>query len=142
MNAELLDDSTVISYRDLQRLCARLKLGGKGKRSELVEKLQRWHRSRSPTKASTTDSPGLPMNVPGANFSLLDLNLNLSPGGDKENSMPSDGLSRKSLGAHRKSKNVSRIGGDAGDEAVSPRLLNPLRRANDINTPKSILKDR
>jgi len=48
LNAELLDDKDTFSYRDIQLLCVKFQLGGKGKREELVEKLQAWHRSRSP----------------------------------------------------------------------------------------------
>jgi hypothetical protein len=53
LNAELLDDKDTFSYRDLQKLCVRLQLGGKGKREDLVEKLQDWHRSRSPVPSPT-----------------------------------------------------------------------------------------
>lgn len=41
----MLNDPTW-SYRDLQLLCMRLHLGGKGKRVELVEKLLDWHRKQ------------------------------------------------------------------------------------------------
>lgn len=45
INPEMLNDPTW-SYRDLQLLCMRLHLGGKGKRVELVEKLLDWHRKQ------------------------------------------------------------------------------------------------
>jgi hypothetical protein len=54
INAELLEDKNTFSYRDIQQLCVRLELGGKGKREELVEKLKRWHRSRSPVAPPRT----------------------------------------------------------------------------------------
>jgi len=37
LNPELFDSPEHYSYRDLQRLCCRLKLGGRGKRTELVK---------------------------------------------------------------------------------------------------------
>jgi len=60
LNAELLDDKDTFSYRDLQKLCVRLHLGGKGKREELVEKLQDWHRSRSPVPSPTAVKEATP----------------------------------------------------------------------------------
>jgi hypothetical protein len=46
INPSTLDDNSLFSYRDLQQLCIRLGLGGKGNRLELQDKLHRWHRQR------------------------------------------------------------------------------------------------
>lgn len=46
LNPDLFESSDHYTYRDLQRLCCRLGLGGKGKREDLVERLQSWNRSR------------------------------------------------------------------------------------------------
>ena len=57
LNAELLDDKNAFSYADLRSLCKRLNLGGNGKRHVLVQRLQEWHRARSPVKSPSSPPP-------------------------------------------------------------------------------------
>ena len=40
LNCDVFDDPTAFPYRDLQKLCKRLEIGGKGRREDLVEKLK------------------------------------------------------------------------------------------------------
>jgi hypothetical protein len=158
LNAELLDSPESFSYRDIQRLCVRLGLGGKGKREVLVKKLQDWHRSRSPPKkfkksptsrkSPDGDEISLPMNVVGQRFCLLPINVAPDPtklsgacsNSDDEAESSSSSASTAAVSA-KKRRRSSIIGNEhALIENVSPRLLNPLTSKNDIFSPKSIVK--
>ena len=63
INPALLHD-TRWAYRDLQLLCQRLGLGGKGDRSHLIHKLRTWNRTHF---SSNTTQP----NTAASNFALL-----------------------------------------------------------------------
>ena len=80
INPDTFDDKDQWSYRDLQKLCMELKLGGRGSRQDLVQKLGEWHRGRDVVPEDeeivideTNDT--LPMNVIGNNFSLLPIHV-------------------------------------------------------------------
>lgn len=80
INPDTFDDKDQWSYRDLQKLCVELQLGGRGSRQELVKKLCRWHRDRDVVDEDaeivlddTNDT--LPMNVIGNNFTLLPIRV-------------------------------------------------------------------
>lgn len=165
LNAELFDSPDSFSYRDIQRLCVRLKLGGKGKREVLVFKLQEWHRSRSPPEKSfkqrssssndsdsdsdTSDSH--PMNVIGQRFCLMPINVAADPrkllknNSNIKTSLSSSSSSsddemlpqKKSKSSNLKRRRSSIIGNEGGllTENVSPRLLNPLTSKNDLFSP-------
>jgi hypothetical protein len=86
INPSTLDDSSLWSYADLRSLCKAVKLKGNGKRDELVQRLQSWHKLRL-TKGVAglaalqgSESPSemkkwLSMNVEGSNFALLSQNV-------------------------------------------------------------------
>lgn len=168
LNAELFDSPDSFSYRDIQRLCVRLKLGGKGKREALVLKLQEWHRSRSPekksssahkSKKSSSDSDSdnedenhssLPMNVIGQRFCLMPINVAADPnklvmndniGKASSSTMLEENIPSKSKASNLKRRRSSIIGNEGLlAENVSPRLLNPLTAKNDLFSPKSAVK--
>lgn len=87
MNPDTLCNEKVWAYRDLQLLCMKLGIGGKGSRTSLEHKLISWHRARSKGRAilnrvnnsESGDSQdhaqveNMPMNVIGNNFSMLDM---------------------------------------------------------------------
>lgn len=110
-------------------------LGGGGKRCELEDKLQNWHRSRHndehliPKGDDDDDNiENIPMNIEGCNFSLLKMNI-ITKTSDK-------------LKGNRHKKRRSSIMIDRGNKennsVVSPSLLRPLQP---VETPgKSILK--
>ena len=141
-------------FPDLQRLCKRLELGGKGSRGSLVAKLTAWHRHRSPSRAapSSPTSEAHDMNVAGQRFALL--NVHVAP--NANNSSPSGllaafcgGLSPgggqtfplRKLAAKKRRHSI--VGGEENNvECVSPRLLNPLKRSASCPTPKSAMKSK
>ena len=61
------------NYRDLQRLCAQLGLGGRGKKAELVSKLLDWNRSEEVAREHRLSE--IPMNVQSQNFAYLPINV-------------------------------------------------------------------
>ena len=84
INPATLDDENVWCYSDLQGLCKQLSLGGKGKRTELVQRLQSWHKLRdSGRRAALALQEGeendpkawIPLNVDGSNFSIFSQNI-------------------------------------------------------------------
>ena len=97
INPGTLDDATQWSLRDLQRLCVRLGIPAKGRREQLVARLNTWNRTRHSGTAAqisatiertgkagargaagapdATELENLPMNVPGQNFAMLALNV-------------------------------------------------------------------
>ena len=148
INPALLDDDQAFSYRDLQRLCKRIGLGGNGKRVVLVERLRTWNRER-PAQALCDENSPLPMNVPGQHFALLNIHVSAGPrvapepghaGGDKN----ADPAAADAHAAPASKRRRSLVGGAGGAhdtaEHVSPRLLRPLERADAIETPRSIMK--
>ena len=89
INPSTLEDSHYWSYADLRTLCKRLQLGANGKRSDLVDRLQSWHKKRhedgvaalsgsqfdDDTDNANNGEAWLPMNVEGANFAILTQNV-------------------------------------------------------------------
>ena len=82
INPATLDDDALWSFNDLRALCKQLHLGGRGKRVELVERLQTWNKLRvhdraalALTETHADADPSLeswiPLNVEGSNFSIL-----------------------------------------------------------------------
>ena len=143
INAELLDDKDAFSYRDIQKLCCKLNLGGKGKREELVAKLKSWHRSRSPASVKSSQSSpsvgtaAMPMNVIGQRFCMLAVNVS-------SKKMPGSAEKCAESGTFVKGKKrrASLVGTHDEPEVVSPRLLKPLESKNDLLSPKSAMKSR
>ena len=89
INPSTLEDSHYWSYADLRTLCKQLQLGANGKRVDLVDRLQMWHKARhedgvAALSGSQFDEDAgdnnnsdhwLPMNVEGANFAILTQNV-------------------------------------------------------------------
>ena len=120
INPDTLHDSSHWSYRDLQKLCRKLNLGGKGSRSILEQKLLTWHRERPCDEESAAEM--FEMNVPGNNFSLLQVNV-----------VPS---------SRKKASRRSSIGLDDDKMIVDPIVLKPFKNNKVEDTPKGILKKR
>jgi hypothetical protein len=59
------------SYRDLQLLCMKLGLGGKGSREQLINKLHTWNREHPEEQLRNV----LDTDKPPSKFTLLDLNI-------------------------------------------------------------------
>mmetsp|Transcript_26718 Transcript_26718/g.39688 ORF Transcript_26718/g.39688 Transcript_26718/m.39688 type:complete len:182 (-) Transcript_26718:96-641(-) len=126
INPDTLSDKAHWTYADLRKLCCKLSLGGKGSREELEQKLRDWHRARNNwTGTVSCQSELFPMNVPGNNFSLLQINV------------------RESKKKTTKRRRSSVVGLEEDKSAVvDPLLLRPFRKeANVPVTPsKGILK--
>jgi hypothetical protein len=78
INPETLSSKELWSYRDLQKLCIRLQLGGRGTREELCIKLTEWNRARQDDDSCmlvSEDCETIPMNVVGNNFSILPMSV-------------------------------------------------------------------
>ena len=72
INPAVLDDESLWSYADLQKLCKLLELKASGKRQELIARLQEWHKTRTEMGTSLVkmqDAEDYPLNVDGSNFS-------------------------------------------------------------------------
>lgn len=122
---DTLGDKNYFSYRDLQKLCVKLNLGGNGKREELESRLKGWHRSRTFRSENlvvntNNDFENIPMNVVGNNFTLMKFDV-------------------KSKNPNAVRKQQTRIVTEDSSSVVSPTLLRPLRA--EPSTPgKGILK--
>jgi hypothetical protein len=125
INPDTLNDRDLWSFRDLQLLCVKLSLGGKGSRIELEDKLRQWHRIRNEVINKEPHEELIPMNVSGNNFALLQIHV-------------TERSERSTLKRRRSS--ILNIENDYKEPApVSPTILRPLRNEN--TTPgKSILK--
>ena len=80
INPATLDDETMWSYRDIQRLAKKAGINAKQKRTSLVEALLVWHRDRTDDgKALVMDDciedDLIEMNVCGNNFALLSIDV-------------------------------------------------------------------
>ena len=120
-NPDTFQNPDIWSYRDLQKLCVKLCIGGKGSRAELLHKLEVWHRDRKTDKNRCEND--ISMNVAGNNFSLLEIKVRPKTCKRKRRSSIID-CSSKDLGS-----------------TVSPTLLRPLQRSNCATPSKSILKN-
>lgn len=122
-----LSDKNYFSYKDLQKLCKKLNIGGVGKREELEAKLVEWNRLRSENGAAVAfenDENAVPMNVIGHNFALMAINVKCQAAN-----------SVIKLTKNKRAKIVA----EKAVAIVSPSLLRPLRA--DPSTPgKGILK--
>jgi hypothetical protein len=87
INPEMLN-SELWSYRDLQLLCMRLQLGGRGKKQELIDKLLAWHTQQH--NAEKQDE-----GIAGCNFALLDLGYKLPQQNDSSEQQQFDPTSAK-----------------------------------------------
>mmetsp|Transcript_30154 Transcript_30154/g.59041 ORF Transcript_30154/g.59041 Transcript_30154/m.59041 type:complete len:352 (+) Transcript_30154:36-1091(+) len=96
-NPDCFDDEQW-SYRDLQKLCIKMELGGRGKRKELVQKLQDWNQKK------LVRNPKEPVD----NFTLLEADVNVAV-----------------VGNNRRKSGVRKTGGGM---TISPRLLSPLTK--------------
>jgi hypothetical protein len=123
INPDTFSDTNTWSYKDLQKLCSKLSLGGKGTRDSLEEKLHTWHRER--LYEEEPEEEKYEMNVPGNNFSLLQINV-----------APSK---QEQKGKNGKRRRSSLLGLNDTTEKVDPSVLRPFN----AQTPrKSILKKR
>lgn len=73
INPDTFSDPDIWSYKDLQKLCGKLSLGGKGTRGALEDKLLSWHRER--VYSDEPEQEKFEMNVPGNNFALLKIDV-------------------------------------------------------------------
>lgn len=121
INPDTFSDRNTWSYKELQKLCGKLSLGGRGTRDSLEDKLIGWHRERVHTEEPEEEK--FEMNVPGNNFSLLQMNVEPSKIKGKQ--------------ARRRS---SIVGLNDTTEKVSPSMLRPITVAHTPN--KGILKKR
>lgn len=121
INPDTFSDRNTWSYRELQKLCGKLSLGGRGTRESLEDKLISWHRERVHTEEPEEEK--FEMNVPGNNFSLLQMNVEPSKMKGKQ--------------ARRRS---SIVGLNDTTEKVSPSMLRPITVSHTPN--KGILKKR
>jgi hypothetical protein len=98
INPATLDDEDIWKYNDLRGLCKQLGLSAKGKRSELVDKLQGWHKRRVDSRSALAlhDSANpedgdkeqwIPLNVDGSNFSILSHNVRVRTNSDSSDSV-------------------------------------------------------
>lgn len=124
----MLGDRQFFGYRDLQKLCAKLHLGGKGSRDELEMKLLNWHRSRTNLDTavislSNDEDELLPMNVIGNNFALFEVDVQSTPKSAKSTRRSSMNLTENVV-------------------YVSPSILRPLRSTVEdcVSPPRSALK--
>ena len=121
INPDTFSDASIWSYKELQKLCGKLALGGRGTRDSLEDKLNCWHRERVHTEEPEEEK--FEMNVPGNNFSLLQINVEPS----------------KMKGKHHSRRKSSIVGLSDTTEKVSPSILRPFT----AHTPnKGILKKR
>jgi hypothetical protein len=130
VNPSTLDDDTLWSYGELQKLCKNLGLKASGKRSELERRLTEWHKART-TEGHTVvvDEEGtekIPLNVDGSNFSLLGMHLKVKSQNGSGCTSP-EGAFSVQLGV-------------GSPTVVSPTLLKPLAPSTPVRTPKSALK--
>jgi hypothetical protein len=124
INPETFSDTKCWQYKDLQKLCAKLELGGKGSRLDLENRLCNWHRTRNDCdEADFSDETNshFPMNVPGNNFSLMHINVKVAKKQTKKR--------RSSI--HRLDEQYGVI--------IDAQLLRPICRDN-VTPGKSILK--
>ncbi len=128
VNPNTFDDTSTWTYRDLQKLSMVVGLKGNSSRTQLVENLQKWNRTRKDgtktlVEAASMDeehsTENLDMNVDGNNFAILAVQVKGSKNGK------------------RSGKRKSMIGlGNNDSGIVSPTLLRPLsRRDNEPGTP-------
>lgn len=130
INPDTLNNKDYFSYRDLQKLCLKLNLGGSGNRELLELKLKDWNRQRSrygETVAISADEnendQNIPMNVIGNNFSLLAVNI----------------VSKTDSVKSKKTSSIAGFSSTTEESVVSPTLLRALRA--EPSTPgKGILK--
>mmetsp|Transcript_23218 Transcript_23218/g.39325 ORF Transcript_23218/g.39325 Transcript_23218/m.39325 type:complete len:192 (+) Transcript_23218:112-687(+) len=121
INPDTFSDANTWSYKDLQILCKKLALGGRGTRDCLEEKLFSWHRERQ--HEDKPEEEKFEMNVPGNNFSLLQINVEPS----------------KKVGKNTKRRKSSLLGLDDATTEVNPSILRPF---NPQTPSKGILKKR
>ncbi len=147
INVWTLDDEAVWSYTDLQGLCKKLNLGAKGKRSELIERLQSWHKLRdSNRRAGLAQHEGeaadpiswIPLNVVGSNFTIFSQNIRareIECTHDQENQIsaeaPEAGRRSSSERLRRQSLGGTHRGTRANDSFTCERV------ATSISSPSS-----
>jgi len=140
INPATLDDENLWSYADLRSLCKNLSLGAKGKRLDLVDRLQSWHKLRIDNRAglalheSESDEINndnwIPLNVDGSNFSILSQNITAR---DKDIKFLNDSPERtkkkliSSLSPRRRSSMGTR-GGKLEDTPPLPQRSSNRRR--------------
>jgi hypothetical protein len=135
LNPDSFAENEYWTYRNLQQLCMKLSLGGRGTKEELIMKLTMWHRERErfedvypdlyPLKSVEQEKDEerqwqsqedenkyyFPMNVNGNNFSLLQIQINEIPDSSKK---------RKSSLVFRENQTTTCL--------VDPTLLRPIRQ--------------
>lgn len=128
INPETFCDKNCWQYKDLQKLCAKLGLGGKGSRENLEEKLSDWHRMRNDyyeedyQYAPQQPETHFPMNVHGNNFALMHIDVKVSKSAHK----------RRRSSIHKLDENHRAV--------VDPIMLRPICKEDNPTPRKSILK--
>ena len=162
INPATLDDESLWSYADLQKLAKALDVRASGKRNELVERLMDWHKTRTGDGHSLVAQDGaedIPLNVDGANFAILSMHIRpRSPVAESVGAptMVSRSASRSPVRSPMRSglggcyatdavgsvkKSTSLVGLSDSPLIVSPTLLKPLAPTTPSRTPgKSALK--
>jgi hypothetical protein len=130
LNPDSFHEDDYWTYRDLQKLCMKLSLGGRGTREELITKLTHWHREREFETQFSNEN--YPMNVVGNNFSLLQIKI--------------QELNSNSIKRRRRRSSISSSSVLYDTASADPILLRPIRKvpADSENIPptptKGILK--
>jgi hypothetical protein len=131
LNPDSFSENDYWTYRNLQQLCMKLSLGGRGTKEELIMKLTMWHRERErfedvypdlyPLKKNNEEEEVedenenyFPMNVNGNNFSLLRIQIN-----EIQNSSKKKRKRKSSLVFHENQTTTC---------LVDPTLLRPIKQ--------------
>jgi len=134
INPATLDDDALWSFADLRQLCKQLHLGARGKRVELVDRLQTWHKLRvhdraalALTETHADADPSLeswiPLNVEGSNFSILHQNITARDSLGSPESKSSEPMD------HRVPASPSRRRSGVSKLAPEPVMATPPRRS-------------
>ena len=130
LNPQMFEDCSVWAYADLQKLCTKLGLSGKGKRAELEMRLRQWHKARTveghcmPTVEGTggEDAPDsfFPLNVDGSNFSIFHVNVkSRSPVGATGSTSNGSGSSSRNNSSSSSSSSSSDTRGNSSSSSSS-----------------------
>ena len=152
INPATLDDESLWSYQDLQKLAKALDIKAAGRRCELVARLLEWHKTRNDSGHSLVqqeDAEDYPLNVDGSNFSILSMHVRprspaapalVAPSSYRSPvRSPVPGGAGADVGSIKKTNSL--VGLSDSPLVVSPTLLRPLAPTTPVRTPgKSALK--
>lgn len=153
INPATLDDESLWSYQDLQKLAKALDIKAAGRRCELVARLLEWHKTRNDSGHSLVqqeDAEDYQLNVDGSNFSILSMHVRprspaapalVAPSSYRSPvRSPVPGGAGADVGSIKKTNSL--VGLSDSPLVVSPTLLRPLAPTTPVRTPgKSALKN-